>query len=183
MIFIMKLLTALVLGAALSVTAFSATGDTLQEDVEWSIDKSHKQILCLAKNVYFEARSDMLAGQFAVADVVLNRVRDTRWPNTICEVVYQGPVSTWHLENTGKEVPVRHKCQFSWYCDGKSDDPTDRESWRNAQMVAYQLIGNKTHRGITSGSTHYHATYVSPSWSLSFQYVGQIGEHLFYRAE
>jgi len=179
----MKLITALAIGTVLIASVFPAKSDTLQEDIQWNIDKSHKQILCLAKNVYFESRSDMLAGQFAVADVVLNRVRDTRWPNSICEVVYQGPISTWHLENSGKEVPIKNKCQFSWYCDGKSDEPSDRESWRNAQMVAYQIMTNEAFRGVTSGSTHYHATYVSPAWSLSFQYVGQIGEHMFYRAE
>ncbi len=179
----MKTFFAVVIAMGFWISAFSANSDTLVNDTDWEIDESHEQIRCLAKNIYFEARSDMTAGQFAVADVVLNRVRDTRWPNNICDVVQQGPVSEWHLENTGKEVPVKHRCQFSWFCDGKSDDPKDRESWRNAQTIAYQILKNKTFRGITEGSTHYHAAYVNPSWNLSFQYIGQIGEHVFYRAD
>ena len=81
---------------------------------------------CLALNVYYETRSDNLAGMYAVSDVVLNRVRDTRYPNTICEVVYQGPVrESWKTKKdpdlSDEERiynPVRNMCQFSWYCDG-----------------------------------------------------------------
>ena len=183
MIFIMKTITAITIGMIFATAAFSANSDTLNANSKWSIDESHEDIHCLAQNIYFEARSDMAAGQFAVADVVLNRVRDTRWPNKICEVVKQGPISQWHLENSGKEVPIRHRCQFSWYCDGKSDEAADPESWERSLTIAYQIITNETYRGITSGSTHYHATYVSPSWSLAFQRVGQIGKHIFYRSE
>lgn len=164
-------------------SAFSANSDTINSNSVWLIDNSHKDIQCLAQNIYFEARSDLTAGQFAVADVVLNRVRDSRWPNTVCEVVYEGPISRWHLENTGNEVPVRHQCQFSWYCDGKSDEPKDREAWISAQTIAYQILYHDTFRGITEGATHYHATYVNPSWNLAYHRVGQIGAHIFYRAD
>lgn len=174
----------IVLTVALTIITFNTSNvksDTLQNKTEWFIDESHKEINCLAKNIYFESRSDMRAGQIAVADVVLNRVKDTRWPNTICGVIYDGPISEWHYENTGKKIPIKNKCQFSWYCDGKSDEPKDINSWRNAQIIAYQIVINKNFRGITEGSTHYHAEYVSPSWKNSLQYVGQIGSHLFYR--
>ena len=78
---------------------------------------------CLAKNMYFEARNQGLAGQLAVSLVVMNRVKDERFPNTICGVIEQGPISKWWLKEKGKIVPIRNRCQFSWFCDGKSDDP------------------------------------------------------------
>jgi N-acetylmuramoyl-L-alanine amidase len=137
---------------------------------------------CLALNVYHEARSENLAGKFAVSDVVLNRVNDNRYPNTICGVVKQAVLSKWHLEQ-GREVPVRNKCQFSWYCDGRSDDPTDMDAWAESRLVAYQMIEGGLYRGITEGATHYHATYVEPSWRTRFSLVGHIGSHIFYRAE
>lgn len=137
---------------------------------------------CLALNVYHEARSENLAGKFAVSDVVINRVNDTRYPNTICGVVKQAVLSKWHLEQ-GREVPIQNKCQFSWYCDGRSDKPTDMDAWAESQLVAYQMIKSDLYRGITEGATHYHATYVQPRWRTRFSLVGHIGSHIFYRAE
>lgn len=131
---------------------------------------------CLALNVYYEARSDNMAGKYAVADTVLNRVADSRYPNTICDVVQQGKLG----DPPGSEVR-RHQCQFSWYCDGKSDNPADNESWQKAQIVAYNMLNYRKFRGITEGSTHYHATYVSPSWVDSLELIGTIGQHIFYR--
>jgi len=184
----MKIITAMAVVLISAVGGFASTSvvsDTKIEanEMELFTQKTHPQLYCLALNVYHESRSDNLAGQFAVSDVVLNRVRDSRWPNTICEVVYQGPVSQWHLDNTGKTVPIKHKCQFSWYCDGKRDDTTDEESWRKAQVVAYQIVHNNMFRGITEGATHYHATYVNPSWNRRFTAIGRIGAHVFFRAE
>jgi spore germination cell wall hydrolase CwlJ-like protein len=80
----------------------------------------------------------------------------------------------------------RNKCQFSWYCDGKADIPYDRESWKNAQSVAWDIVKWDNYRGITEGSTHYHTTYVNPNWNKSRQgwsitRVGRIGAHIFYR--
>lgn len=130
---------------------------------------------CLALNVYYEARSDNMAGKYAVADVVLNRVQDERYPNTICDVVQQGKMGT-----VGGEVR-RNQCQFSWYCDGKSDNPQDEDSWQQAQIVAYNIINHRKFRGISEGATHYHATYVSPVWIDTLELVGTIGQHIFYR--
>ena len=145
-------------------------------------ESSNPELYCLALNIYHESRSDNLAGRFAVADVVLNRVQDTRYPKTICEVVKQGPISKWWKEEKGKEVPVRNRCQFSWYCDGKSDEPKSPQSWRQAQEIAYHLVVNNQFRGITEGATHYHATYVDPSWNRSMIEIGRIGEHIFYKS-
>lgn len=155
----------------------------IQKSQEITEQRKLKDIECLAMNVYHESRSDNLAGQFAVADVVLNRVRDRRWPNTICDVVYQGPVSNWWLTEHDKKVPVKHKCQFSWYCDGKDDVPRDNQAWQKSLTVAHQIYHTDLYRGITEGATHYHATYVNPSWNRRYQMIGRIGAHLFYRAE
>jgi spore germination cell wall hydrolase CwlJ-like protein len=138
---------------------------------------------CLAQNIYFESRSDNMAGQFAVADVVINRVLDKRYPDSICQVVKEGPISQWHLQTHGTKVPVRHKCQFSWYCDGKSDDPVDIDSWEKAKLIAYQISMHRQFRGITEGATHYHAYYVDPIWAKRYNQIGTIGLHKFYRAD
>jgi len=182
----MKTILAIVLaiGIYATVAAETAISETLMPKVDrYFTEETHPQLYCMALNIYHEARSDNLAGQYAVADVVLNRVRDSRWPSTICDVVKEGPLSQWYLEEHGKEVPVRHKCQFSWWCDGKSDSVNETNSWRKAQVIAYQIVKNNLFRGITEGATHYHATYVDPSWNKRFAHIGRIGEHLFYRAD
>ena len=149
------------------------------------------QALCMALNIYYESRSDNLAGQYAVADVVLNRVQDSRYPNTVCDVIQQGPVrESWktkqHEDLPDEEriyLPIRHMCQFSWYCDGKSDDPKDETGWAQAQYVAGAIMYSGKYRGITEGATHYHATYVRPKWRLDrgMNHIGRIGSHIFYR--
>ena len=115
-----------------------------------------------------------MAGQYAVADVVLNRVHDDRWPNTVCEVIKEA-----RLDSKGN--PIRHRCQFSWYCDGLSDRANDTDSWQKAQDVAYKILYQNEHRGLTEGATHYHAHYVNPNWR-GVDLVGTIGLHKFYRA-
>lgn len=131
---------------------------------------------CLALNIYYEARGSNLADKAGVSDVVLNRVQDTRYPNTVCEVVKQG------VQNADGSMK-RNKCQFSWYCDGKHDRPQDEDLWMNAQLIAFQMLENDKFRGITEGATHYHATYVNPRWASTLQQVGRIGAHIFYRWE
>lgn len=150
-----------------------------------------EQAICMALNIYYESRSDNLAGQYAVADVVLNRVQDSRYPNSVCEVVRQGPVrESWKTkqdpdlpESERKYNPIRHKCQFSWYCDGKSDDPKSETGWAQAQYVAGAIMYSGKYRGMTEGATHYHATYVKPKWRFDrgMNHIGRIGAHIFYR--
>lgn len=131
---------------------------------------------CLAQNIYFEARGSNLADRAGVANVVMNRTKDRRYPATICEVVRQG-------EQDANGNMVRNRCQFSWYCDGKSDEPANLDLWIDAQMLAWEMIENNKYRGLTEGATHYHANYVSPSWARDLQLVGRIGAHIFYRWE
>ena len=168
-----------------------ASAITLQNAIEGELytTSSHPELYCLAMNIYFEAKSEPIAGQYAVADVVLNRVNDARYPNSICEVVLQGPQrESWktkkieNLEDNQRQFyPIRHKCQFSWYCDGKPDKVRDGDAWRKAQEIAYRIVGESKFRGVTEGSTHYHATYVSPRWAPQLDLVGRIGTHIFYR--
>ena len=144
----------------------------------WALDAGDKE--CLAKNIYFEAKNQPLIGQLAVAIVVMNRVEDHRFPNTVCEVVQQGPTLAW-TEN----FPVKNKCQFSWYCDGKSDKPKHKGKWENSLSVASLVLAYKDNiRDIAfllDGATHYHADYVFPEWRKSKQKIVQIGNHIFYK--
>ncbi len=153
--------------------------------------QKYPQEFCMAQNIFFEAGIDHHAGMSAVADVTLNRVNDTRYPDTVCGVVYDAIMKeSWKTrgkdvpDNTRVYFPVRNKCQFSWYCDGKADDvPLGSENWVRAQMVAWEIMNDDRFRGITEGATHYHATYVNPSWNRmkNMDLVGRIGKHIFYR--
>ena len=142
----------------------------------FELEKLFPQVQCMALNVYYEARGSNLADKAAVADVVLNRVNDTRYPDTVCGVVKQG------LQDANGNM-LRNKCQFSWYCDGKHDRPQDEDRWVEAQSIAWNMVEENKYRGITEGSTHYHATYVNPRWAKTLQLVGRIGAHIFYRWE
>ena len=142
----------------------------------FELEKLFPQVQCMALNVYYEARGSNLADQAAVADVVMNRVNDTRYPDTVCSVVKQG------LKDSNGNMR-RNKCQFSWYCDGKADNPQDEDRWVEAQSIAWNMVEENKYRGITEGATHYHATYVNPRWASTLQLVGRIGAHIFYRWE
>ena len=134
--------------------------------------------MCLALNTYHEAKNQSMIGQIATAQVVMNRVADSRYPNTVCEVVKQGP------KYKGSDIPVRHKCQFSWHCDGKSDEPKrDSEAWFKAQDYARIVLSGRIALDVTEGATHYHATYVKPSWAKTKTRTTRIEKHIFYRWE
>lgn len=126
-----------------------------------------KQWACLAEVIYFEARGEPVEGQFAVAEVILNRVDSPKFPNSICKVVRQG---------TGR----KHACQFSYNCDGKLEYIANGSAYDQAKRVARVSMDRKT-RPLTKGATFYHATFVSPSWARSFQHVATIGVHKFYK--
>lgn len=135
-------------------------------------EKAKTEIECLAMNVYHEARSESLAGQYAVADVVLNRVESRLYPDSICGVVFQA--KTW------EGVPIRDKCQFSWYCDGKSDTPKEKRAWLYSQLVAHKVVHGYV-KDNTDGSVYYHANYVRPFWSKHYDHTVTLGSHLFYK--
>ena len=132
-------------------------------------------IFCLALNIYHEAKNQSYLGQLAVGQVTMNRVFDERYPDTICEVVKQGPTYSWK-----PDFPVRNRCQFSWYCDGKSDIPKDDHAYEVAMMAAEDVYYNKTN-DLTDGATHYHAYYVIPGWAKTKTPTVRIEDHIFYR--
>jgi N-acetylmuramoyl-L-alanine amidase len=134
---------------------------------------------CMALNIYHEARGEPFVGKVAVADVVLNRTKDSRSPDTVCAVVYEG------LRGTSGTMYLA-KCQFSWYCDGKSDEPKDDVAWQESLNIAQQMLSAKenSYRGVTEGATHYHTYDIPPPlWTKNrdVRMVGRIGDHIFYR--
>ncbi len=118
-------------------------------------------LLCLALNVYFEARSEDTRGQLAVAEVTLNRVKSEKYPDNICDVVWQ-------------------RKQFSWTHDGKSDKPKHAKAWEKAQRIALFAVttGNRI---VGDDVTHYHASYTQPYWTTSYERVAKVGTHIFYK--
>jgi spore germination cell wall hydrolase CwlJ-like protein len=122
---------------------------------------------CLARAIYFEARSESELGQIAVAKVVLNRVKDPEYPNTICGVVYQG---------SGR----RNSCQFSFACDGLPDDVKSATSWAQAKRLAKKTIAGDAKVAALTTATNYHADYVKPKWAKSMKRLVKIGRHIFY---
>jgi spore germination cell wall hydrolase CwlJ-like protein len=131
-------------------------------------DNMNKEQRCLAEAVYFEARSEPVAGQAAVAQVILNRVKSGLYPSSICGVVYQN----------------RHRhlaCQFTFACEGKSLRIRDTESWDRAKQVASAVLEGRTYLADVGGATHYHADYVRPSWSRRLKKMDVIGRHIFYK--
>ena len=135
-------------------------------------------LMCMAANIYHEAKNQSMLGQFAVAQVVMNRVEDHRYPDTICEVVKQG------LTYRNGKVVIG-KCQFSWYCDGKGDDIPlyDRQVYRIAVEIARIIFFGQYNEDITEGATHYHANYVFPAWRKTKTKTLIVGDHIFYRWE
>tara|TARA_R100000084_G_C4514676_1_gene84057 strand:- start:64 stop:492 length:429 start_codon:yes stop_codon:yes gene_type:complete len=134
-------------------------------------------LMCMATNIYHEAKNQPMAGQIAVAQVVMNRVKDNRYPDNVCDVVKQG------LTYKNGKV-VLGKCQFSWYCDGKKDDVDKKsEKWRNSLRYASMVITNRITLDVTEGATHYHATYVRPAWARTKTKTVRINRHIFYRWE
>ena len=135
------------------------------------------ELACMATAIYFEARGEPMVGQVAVAQVIMSRVYDERYPDTVCDVVKQGYYYSWD-----KTIPIRDKCQFSFCCDGKPETIKDEDAYFWATEVA-QAVMVGTLYDTTQGATHYHAYYVQPSWSKKFTRTVRINDHIFYRWE
>ncbi|EXJ16991.1 cell wall hydrolase [Imhoffiella purpurea] len=128
---------------------------------------AEQDLRCLALNIYHEARSESEAGQVAVARVTMNRVASKSFPGSVCAVVKQGGIE-------------RNRCQFSWWCDGRSDRPTNQKAWRKAMEIARRVMDDVV-SDPTHGALYYHASYCKPSWSSAYKRTTRIGQHLFYR--
>jgi|TARA_R100000093_G_C1945623_1_gene74387 spore germination cell wall hydrolase CwlJ-like protein len=126
---------------------------------------------CLTEAIYFEARGETFIGQLAVGTVIMKRVESPRFPNSVCKVVRSGKY--W------KGNPVRNKCQFSYWCDGKSESIKDYPDLEAADTALLVMQGVRLWQ--VQESTHYHASYVRPSWARKMKRTAIIGKHIFYR--
>ena len=174
-----------------------------QEVNESKIPNSkHREMICLAENIYFEARAESIEGKAAVANVTRNRVESDQFPNSYCDVVYQGPVrESWKTKQNpdlkaSERVyyPRKHKCQFSWYCDGKKDIiwanlertgetiELNAEAWRKSVEIAIWTLGYGSYRvnDNTQGALWYYAhNIVYPTWADAKTTTAIIGGHTF----
>jgi spore germination cell wall hydrolase CwlJ-like protein len=147
-----------------------------EEDHEWMSRPLPASVFaeaeqqCLAEGIYFEARSESVEGQAAVAQVILNRVRNPAYPNTVCGVVYQN--RTW-----------KNRCQFSFACEGKTLRVRSPNHFKVAREVAMAVTAGKIFLPEVGSSTHYHATYVKPRWARAMDKMKKIGLHIFYRTQ
>ena len=123
---------------------------------------------CLAEALYFEARGETVKGQFAVAEVIQNRVKSKRFPGSLCAVIHQG---------TGK----RYQCQFTYTCDGIPERIREPKAWDRVGKVARAILDGRVPMNLTNGATHYHTTAVRPRWSRTYTKTASIGVHVFYR--
>lgn len=157
-----------------SLSAYVAHG---YESTEKRVAEAEKERLCLAQAIYHEARGEPEKGQWAVANVILNRVLSPRYPNSVCGVVFQNASAGYH------------KCQFSFACDGQSDmggrgNRIVRESWTRANVIAL-IAFRQFQKGdrpdyLPAKALYYHTKSVDPSWSTGMLKVATIGHHIFY---
>ena len=192
------LLSVATIGAIIIAIDFPVKADTnkyiapepSEEKLESNVKFDVEEARCLAENVYHEARNQGTAGWLAVAAVTMNRVIDNRFPNTICEVVFQAETKESWKTKSKKDIlaserifnPIRHRCQFSWYCDGKSDDINNVSVYMEIMQFSRLLLTSETVMfDITDGATFYHADSITPSWAKSKIKTIEIGDHIFYR--
>ncbi|MDF1669991.1 MAG: cell wall hydrolase [Roseovarius sp.] len=138
---------------------------------EWlannSVAEGGPEWRCLAEALYFEARGESVKGQFAVAEVIMNRVDHARYPNSVCGVIHQG---------TGR----KYGCQFTYTCDGHKEVISEPSAFKQVGRVANLMVQGAS-RPLTKGATHYHTRAVSPKWSRTFPRTTTIGVHHFYK--
>ena len=126
---------------------------------------------CLVEAIYFEARGESVVGMIAVGQVILNRVNDERFPQDVCSVVHAG-----HYWNSH---PVRDRCQFSYWCDGKPERYNDINALDTVKISVDSLLNGVRIEGLGK-ATYYHATHVAPYWTKDFKRIRQIEGHIFY---
>ncbi len=146
------------LGSCLTTAVPVASADWI--DVKGELE-------CLALTIYFEARGESDEGKLAVGHVVMNRAQHPLYPRKVCKVVHQG----------GDKL--RNRCQFSWWCDGRSDRPRNQQAWTKSQALARRIYWDYS-RDPTAGALWYHADYVRPSWRNDLTPGAKIGRHVFY---
>ena len=166
-------------------------------EIETGHSVNQTELKCMAENIYFEGRAEPMMGKVAIGKVVMNRIDSDRHPNDICGVVHEGPHrESW--KTRGKDVPeqdrkffpIRNKCDFSWYCDGKKDivwvsymdgTPIDSNAtaWRDSINVALFVMTGEL-RDVTNGADHYYNYNISnPYWVGAMDETAVIGNHRF----
>lgn len=159
------LLAAVAMADCVPVSEYTLNRDWLDQQ---PVATGDKQWVCLAEALYFEARGETIRGQIGVAEVILNRVASVRYPNSICHVTHQG--------STGK----RHKCQFSYMCDGLKETVHEIQAYERIKKIARFVLDHNL-CPLTQGATHYHKNNVRPSWARVYIKTTEIGAHVFYR--
>jgi spore germination cell wall hydrolase CwlJ-like protein len=144
---------------------------TIRKSEAQAVDPDGKEplddaITCLARTIYWEARGEKAASMEAVASVVMNRLGHAGFPDTVCAVVRQG----------GEQSP----CQFSWWCDGRSDQAKDDESYAVAKEIARRAL-NRQLEDRTRGALYFHHRNVAPGWSTDYRKTAEIGNFVFYK--
>jgi N-acetylmuramoyl-L-alanine amidase len=155
---------------------------------DFLVEVDPEEFECMRLNMYYEARNQRTDDAFiAVGYTVLNRVEDPQYPDTVCDVVQQA-------RRDASGLPIRNKCQFSWYCDGKDDVPNltiklrngkvvpntiEQAAWDRATELAMQVMRREVDNPV-GDAVMYHATYVSPYWKKAYARVAQIETHIFY---
>lgn len=152
----------------LMLLIFTTVGTTLGSTDSAQASSSASELDCLATAIYYEARGESRDGQMAVAQVILNRVADERYPDSICGVVYQN-----------KEK--RNACQFSFACDGVPETRSETKAWNLAMEIARNATDGDQLIAELKTATNYHANYVRPNWAPKMKKLKQIGQHVFYR--
>lgn len=154
------------------LVSLSGTSDL---EIQRKIDP---QRFCMAQNIYFESRNESTAGKVAVLNVTMNRVNSDDFPNTVCEVVYEGP----HYQSVVDPelwYPYRNRCQFSWYCDGVKDDIKNEAKFLEIFHLVDKVMNDEI-LDLTDGALFYHADYVTPYWADKMRKKVVIDRHIFY---
>ena len=168
-------------------------------EVETGVSVDNEELKCMAENIYFEGRAEPMMGKIAIGHVVMNRIEDERFPDTICGVVKQGPVrESWKTkkdptlkDNERKFYPIKNRCQFSWWCDGQKDIvwatymngeviESNMTAWRDSIHVALFIMNGDYTNDPTAGAVFYYNPHISnPSWGRIYEETAMIGNHRF----
>ena len=145
-------------------------------EVETGVSVNEHELKCMAENIYFEGRAEPMMGKIAIGHVVMNRIDDKRFPNTICDVVHQGPVrESWKTKKDPTLAkkdriyyPIKHRCQFSWWCDGQKD------------IIWATYMNGDYAKDPTHGAVFYYNPHIAnPNWGKIYNETAMIGNHRF----
>ena len=157
---------------ALNTSSLAAYVESGYQPLEKRVERADAERNCLAQAIYHEARGESAAGQLAVANVIVNRARSSRFPSTLCGVIYQNAEKGYH------------RCQFTFACDGRTDAPGERSAWARsaalAQTVYAEFATGEAVGAVPRSALFYHTTNVRPNWANTYNAVAQIGSHIFY---